>query len=414
MKWLHWLSITFFLFVVSTMISQSAMDGFAILSAISLIGYWFSQKRSFPLFPKTKVEIPFLLFSVAVVLSFLFNWNTQSLAVSRIVELKWILNFYLIVATLQVLQPKWHSLQRVQIFIWISALFALTAPILGYDLIQGIQTGETATKGLVRVGGFFSNPMTFAHLHALFFFLVGGVALCFWKDRQKGKWLESALAAVLGLALLLTLTRGVWISVFFGLVLMGFLVHKRWGFAILLTSLLLAVGLFFFVPSIQERALQFLAANSYDGERVWIWKANWQIFLDHPVFGIGYGQNTLALKEYYLKIGAPEGLLISHSHNQFLHILAGLGVFGLASYLAMVLSFFIISLKSYFQSLKVQLPSWKQGLLLGSIGAQLNFILGGLTESNFEHSKVRYVLLLVWAIPLWILSEQKQSDRKHE
>lgn len=400
------LAISFFLFVVSTMISQSAMDAFATLSGIFLVARWFQLKKSFQLFPQTGLELPFLAFSVAVILSFVANWETQTLVVQRVLELKWILNFYLIFAALRVLNPDWKSFQRVQIFIFISAAFALLSPIIGYDPLQSPEAIIDRTpSGVARVGGFFSNPMTFAHLHALIFFLVAGVSLYLFEARNKQSRFSVFLTGLLGLALLLTFTRGAWIGVFVGFIVMGFLFHRKWGLRILFGLLALGLAAFFLVPAIQERALQFMSSSSYDSERVWIWKANWQMFLDHPIFGVGYGENTQALPQYYKKISAPEGLIVSHSHNQFLNILSGLGILGFLSYLWVFIKFLSLSWKAFRRSKSVSAPIWLQGLALGAFTAQISFLVGGLTESNFEHSKVRYVLLIVWALPLWIMGK---------
>ncbi len=415
MSWKRGLAVSLFLFVVSTLISQSAMDGFAIFSILFLIGFWFQQRKSFPLLPKLGIEKQFLIFAVAVILSFAVNWKTESLAVNRIVELKWILNFYFLVAALRLFQPDWKTMQRLQCVIAFTSVFALLSPILGYDLLRGVNAIIDRTpSGVARVGGFFSDPMTFAHLHALYFFLLAGMTLKFFEARTRDRFVTLALTALVGTSLLLSFTRGVWAGMFVGLVLTGFIFNKRRGFLILLSSVVLAPAAFFLIPSIQERVLQFQSTASYDGERWWIWKANWQIFLDHPIFGIGYGENTLALQSYYEKIGAPAGLIISHSHNQYLHLLAGLGLFGLATYLWLIISMFRETWKTYI-SQKDKAPVWIQGLLLGSLGAQISFAVGSVTESNFEHSKVRYALMLVWALAFWFRSVNfKEKSRQEE
>lgn len=398
------LGICFFLFLVSTMISQSAMDVFATLSALFLLIIWWKHRPGFKLFPNTGLEGPFLAFAVAVCLSFISNWPTQTHALSRILELKWIFNFYLILAALRWLRPDWKAFRNVEIWIAVTALFALVAPVIGYDPLQSPEAIIDRTpSGVARVGGFFSNPMTYAHLHALIFFLLAGVGLHLFSEKKKESWQVLGLTALLGLALLLTFTRGVWIGMFAGLVVMGFLFRARWGLWILTACVAGGLVLFFAVPSVQERALQMVSSSSYDSERVWIWKANLQMFKEHPLFGMGHGENTLALKEYYGKVGAPEGLIISHSHNQYLNFLSGTGILGFVAYLSLLAFAFAAAFRLY-RTIRTQedIPIWLKGLVLGSMAAQVSFWIGGLTESNFEHSKVRYVLLLTWAIPFWI------------
>ncbi len=401
------LSISLFLFFVATLVSQSGMDGFATLSILSLIWYWFQSGRQWPLLPKLGIEKAFLSFAIAVVVSFLFNWDSTAYALKRIAELKWILNFYLLVSALSLITPRLKIFQRCQCILAFAATFALLTPILGYDILQGIdKVIDRTPSGVARVGGFFSDPMTFAHLHALYFFPLVGLTLKLFETKERDRLGSLAVTCLVGAALLFSYTRGVWLGMFVGFVVTGFIIHLRRGVQILLGSLAMIVAGFFLIPSVHERALQMLSGQSYDGERIWIWKANWQIFLDHPIFGIGYGQNAMALQSYYEKIGAPAGLIISHAHNQYLHLLAGLGLFGLSSYLSILFLMFRKTWKVYQSQTKRQAPSWVQGLLLGSLGAQVCFFIGGFTESNFEHSKVVYSLTLLWALAFWLNQEQ--------
>ena len=122
-NWKRCLAASLFLFVCATLISQSAMDGFAIFSILFLVGFWFQQKKNFPILPKLGIEKQFLFFLGAVILSFVINWKTESLAVFRIVELKWILNFYFLVAALRLFQPNWKSLARLQCVIAFASAF---------------------------------------------------------------------------------------------------------------------------------------------------------------------------------------------------------------------------------------------------------------------------------------------------
>jgi O-antigen ligase len=370
-----------------------------------LLIYWFRTGQSFPLFRRSGLELPFLFFSGAVLASFLTNWNTQTLALARFIELKWILSFYLLVALLFQVNARWPDLNKVQFMIGFCSLVAMLNPILGFDPLANLNHTDATGPGLIRVGGFFSNPMTFAHLYSLIFFLLAGVVVHQIQSKSKDVWISLLILILLGADLILSLTRGVWLGIFVGLVLMGFVIRRRWGYVVLSATIGLAAVLYFTVPVLQERVHQYTSADSYDGERLWIWKANWRMFLDHPWFGLGYGENAVALKDYYFKVGAPEGLLISHAHKQYLHILSGLGIFGLLAYLWMVLTLLIQTWRTYLRSRVALVPNWMRGLALGSLGAQVCFLVGGLTESNFEHAKVRYVLMLVWALPLWIQSQ---------
>jgi O-antigen ligase len=142
-----------------------------------------------------------------------------------------------------------------------------------------------------------------------------------------------------------------------------------------------------------------------------IWAGHFQIFKENPIFGAGYGQNTKALPRVYLEMGAPPDTLVSHAHNQYLHLAAGTGILGLLSYLLIWFFFLKLNLTIWAQR---HLSPWDRGAAWGLLVGQLSFLIAGLTEANFEHSKVRFMVMLSWAYVIFLANKYKLLKLKSE
>ncbi len=398
------------LFLFSTLVSQTAMDVFASLLLIFAL-FQIKNKNPFLIFPPQLLRnlkifsgVVILWFSICAI-GFLVNSPTPSRWLPRLIEFKWLILFLAFVWSAQQIPITEKFLKNASIALIFCALYAICAFAIGYDPIYGLGPGEVKIPFAFRTGGFLGNPMTFAHSYGMIAALCFGFALNARSfSKQTRLWIYSSTLLVF-IAVFLSFTRGVWIGLGIATLLMSFLFRPKVGFRVLFTSILVFIMLFFSWQSFQDRILMaFDLSKGYDFERVWIWKANLQVFKEYPFFGIGYGENTRHLPEYYEKVGAPAGLIQSHAHNQYLHIAAGSGLFGLLCYLFLC-GFLLLQSFSSLQRTKDPLA---RSVLIGSLGAQICFLIGGLTESNFEHSKVRFVLMVIWALALVYGNSRKE------
>lgn len=108
--------------------------------------------------------------------------------------------------------------------------------------------------------------------------------------------------------------------------------------------LLLLCTIFFSSPIVQKRVTETIEDLRYHisvGEskawgreytthqdRFYMWYGAVELFLDHPLYGLGTGGYALSLK----KIRPPQDPLISHPHNNLLHILTSFGLIGFGIY----------------------------------------------------------------------------------
>ena len=88
-----------------------------------------------------------------------------------------------------------------------------------------------------------------------------------------------------------------------------------------------------------------LNQRPYDYERVLLWTAAWEMFLDNPVTGVGISKFNDVYREGYISILAKEPYL-SNPHNLYLDLLSSTGIIGFCSYFALLIWQCKICLKS--------------------------------------------------------------------
>ncbi|MFN8944473.1 MAG: O-antigen ligase family protein, partial [Pseudobdellovibrionaceae bacterium] len=387
-------------------------------------------------FPKLLVGKFFWLWWVIVAIGLFLNDSQNAPILKVLIGFKWILIWYVLVFVL--VRIKISS----QVFFWSTlvvlstTLYSLILFFMKYDPGENIWYDSINS---MRSGGFFYNPMTYAHSFAMIFFVMLTALLGASFHRQKSwnsessdskgpslkvffqsflqsddkKWrsyLNLIAFFLLFLSVFLSMTRGVWMGMFVGLLIMAFMIRPLIGFVTLALGSLTVATLFLSWKTFAERVMHvFQYENNYDIQRVTIWKANWNIFLDHPWFGMGYTENARRLAEYYIRMGIPEDqFFISHAHNQYLHMLAGTGVFGLTIFLLILGYFLVVNWTAW----KLEKDVFTKYILLGCLCAQISFHIGALTEANFEHSKVRFVLMIIWAFAMArYINKSESRDR---
>lgn len=121
--------------------------------------------------------------------------------------------------------------------------------------------------------------------------------------------------------------------------------------------------------------------------RISLWRAGIKIFKDHPVFGVG----DIDLAELYKHYKEPYHKEIQgHLHNNFFHILATLGLFGLLAVVFLFYKIIDIDVKIYKQ---MKDKAFASSYALGTLAAFCGFIISGLTELNFwDHE----IATLIW------------------
>ncbi len=382
-----------YVFSAAVLLSQSLMDLFATAIGVIFFSLLFVRKIQFKVaFPSTGFDWLWPAWIFIIGLGYFINAPGSQQWQQYIFEFRWILLMYFCASILVIVKPQWLSFKKILPVILFVSAYGLLSLVVGYDYLF--------SRPLSRIGGTFGNPMTFAHLFSVVLVVLLGILFVQIINNKKIDWPVILTTVFAGIALVLTLTRGAWMSVVFGVVSMGFIYKPKFGFRVVLFFSIVLPTLYFSWPTFKNRVDHSLNyQNNYDSYRVVLWKTNIEMIKDYPILGMGYGENKARLREYYDREGLPPNQFQSHAHNQFLHLWAGTGIFGLLCY---VLCFCFFIRLSYQLYQRLVTYDWRKGLVLGILGAQSGFLVGGLTESNFEHGKVKYILVLIWSILIWL------------
>lgn len=229
-----------------------------------------------------------------------------------------------------------NSLMLQQVLKWVVVLVlvwvvdALIQHMVGYNLL-----GQTSYPG--RLTGVFGQNVKLGPVLALMLPLVVIQTCSSWV------WLRWLVMTLMVLVILLSGTRSAWLMMFF--VLMMYWWHhvkgRRW-LLLLKTGVLTAVALVtLWLVSIDfqlrvDRTLGWLQSDdkSIDfalADRIPIWKTALNMYIEHPVNGIG----ARAFRQVYTEYSSPDDVWVAqkgsglHAHHWVLELLAETGTIGM-------------------------------------------------------------------------------------
>ncbi|MGH2458713.1 MAG: O-antigen ligase family protein [Chloroflexota bacterium] len=219
----------------------------------------------------------------------------------------------------------------------------------------------------LRAYGTFAQPNPFGGYLAMS--LPVAVALVFWRRPWAGRpnWLTvGAMVAsgICGIALLMSLSRGAWMGVVAGLMVLYWAQVKRGGLVILIAAaclgVLLGLDAVHIIPSAISGRLDQIVEyfGLFDAsrvvptpqnfsivERMAHWQAAWNMYLAYPILGVGPGHYALAYPDFRVNDfwQAPLG----HAHNIYLNVMAEDGFLGIAAYLTQFVAWLAVILAGH-------------------------------------------------------------------
>jgi O-antigen ligase len=274
-------------------------------------------------------------------------------------------------------------------------IYTLIQVFTGIDIFRPGPYMEIIPGEIVfwRAKGFFRNTMTYSYsIGMLFCFLV---PFYFWVIRKTTSgWklhLWNLTIIIIGSSLLFTFTRGLWISLSLALTVMALRVDKKLCAKFIFGLALFFTSAYILSNQVRDKVNSIVSTkNASNFQRLDVWAANWEMFKDNPVLGVGFSRNDDELPKYYEKV-KPRKKFIGHAHNNYLQVLAGNGALGFLFYVLMMWGFARIFL------VKIgDLDPLKKSLVVGAIGAQLVFHIGGLTESTFIDNETWHMFMFLY------------------
>lgn len=295
----------------------------------------------------------------------------------------------------------------------VACIYALYVTI-GYLL--GFQTGQTLEWTVPRMYGTATEAQVFGNFLLSVLPLLMGLLL--YKINLFKSWLNIIFLSLYLLCLVMTFSAGAWFGAVIGIIPLVFCLRKFNGKTIL--PILLAVGIsamsllaidhwiypnystgfdsilikFVGTPEQEKANLRPIDVQinmiSVE-ERQWFRQAAWNMFKAHPIMGVGYGNYGYVYNEYR-PADTPKLDIYVRAHNQYLEILAELGIVGIT--LMGLVVFQIIKLA--WRVLSQDQPKEQQIIFISLLGSLVALSAQGMTLGVFLHNYFWVVLGLTY------------------
>lgn len=380
---------------VGPVVSQSLLDFMIMLIFICFTVDLSRNKNEYLLVRKPYLfEYGFIFYIFAIIAGFLILNITEYEAWYRLYKFHWIINFYLFVWAFT--HYKIDFIQWIKFFCFAYLapnIYSIAATFYGYDWIFQRSIENFRLLGLVQSATY--------HAHANGLLLIFFLVVLFFKFKKLSlsyKLLSIFAVALMAFSIFLTFTRGIWLSLTITTLIFSFFQQRKLFLVGLISASVLTLGLYNFSEKFKERVEHSMQTKSADHERWDLFSVHLKLVKDSPVVGIGYADNlSHTPAETWTKYGYPAGNINSHAHNQFLNVVATTGVLGLIPFLLFYFWFFVTNFRLVLE-FKNQNKTNHYILAMACLMTQLEFLIANITDVGFEYTKIRSIVLLVWAI----------------
>ncbi|MBX9568093.1 MAG: O-antigen ligase family protein [Candidatus Obscuribacterales bacterium] len=360
------------------------------------------------------LTIPLLLFALAVALSCVFNSGDLPGTVGS--------------AALKEAWKGLYSLKNILPYFWAAnvvgrnrdlgrsalALLLWTSAIAGvYSAIQQIFDFHPGTFKYLQGTGFHGHPMAFAgqmqifSLFSLALLLSGGFKklVVLPAVRQLRTFLEftqrTPVFVIIVLCNFVGLffagERSAWLGGFVGVLALAGAVS--WQLIVPALALMFAAGIFawFFIPLLRTRISSLFSGKDVSiSARLVIWKACLEEhFPKSPCFGVGW----LKFPHFDIKEAIVPGVSkdLNHGHSNYIHILTTTGIFGLVSYVNLLLWIAVCALKKLHRAVSAR-DHFQAGIAIAIFASNVALASSGIFEFNFGTAQVRLAQWFLFAL----------------
>ena len=381
--------------VVSPVVSIAVSQTFLGLAILGFLLDCLLNRRTIFRFPP--IKLPLLLFVGTTLVSWMASPEPE-------IGLPPIYKFWLFAIILLVA----NYFSRTRVGRAFQALFAAGLVAAGFALVQYLVPSLGSVDG--RLTGFMGHWMTLSGGLMLVFLAMLGFLL-FSAPRRRALWM--AAVCFLGVTLLLTLTRSVWIASLACLLVAAWL-----RFPTLKTVLVSGAGILILVVCLPDSLQKRLAsiwdpAHPSNAARLEIWKTGVQMVQANPWFGVGPQRVSEVFFDYHPDPGARQrgGFFWIHMHNNLLQFAAERGIPCALAWLWLILRMGRDHWRGF---RRARLPSLEKSVHAGGFLSLLALFVAGLFEFNFGDSEVLMIFLFLVTAPYALVPTSAGPSRDPE
>jgi O-antigen ligase len=364
--------------------------GVSLLAALALYVLFFydrlTSREAIPLaYNKTLLWAP-IFYILAGVLSF-YHAVSSELVVLELVRLTTLFVIFFIVMNLKDRRQMSIFIFTLSVGVTMEALIAFyqykTGRALGLRFLgEGGTVEQFIGTTFSRTSGTIGHPNILAYYFEMLIPVMFGMSMGEEKSGLKA-WYFLATMAGLG-GLLLTLSRGGWLTVPFSLgivflvMIRGRLMQAKTVVGIFFGAFAMLIALYLMAPTIERRVL-YEDYGSYKA-RGPLNAATLSIVKQFPVTGVGLNN----LPEVYQTLDATGGSGLSRGskiigHNMLLAVWAEVGTIGITAFLWIFAATLLVAFKLFFK-----VPRWQQGVLIGASTGLIAHLIHSLVDPGFR------------------------------
>jgi len=277
-------------------------------------------------------------------------------------------------------------------------LGAVAVAVIGLgNLITG-QNLITAEGGLPRIRSVFGSPNNLGLFLGRALSIAVAVALL--SHRGLRRVLYALAAPLILIAIGFSFSRG---AIFLGVPIALAVILIFWGGRRALWALvgLGVVGLLALIPlsNIPRFADLLNPSSGTSFFRVQLWRSAWAMFLDHPLLGVGLDNFLYAYRGHYILPEAWQEPNLPHAHNIILDSLTRLGLSGLAAFIGIFTSFFILTGQSLSAlSGAVEGRDDLRALTMGLLASVTAMLAHGLVDTGYWFVDLAFVFMMTLGV----------------
>ena len=309
-------------------------NSYALLFAAGLFGLYFLMAAAGAREPVSPLALgfPLLLFVISCLTSLIFTSDRSDSVRVLMFFAAAFLFMYVFMADLADEKRLEKLMGAIYLTVIVTALYAVAQRFIGVDVSASF-TDLSLNKGVPgRVYSTLDNPNNYAEFLVLFTPL--SVAWAMQRKSPTWRFIFCCGIAFPLLALVMTYSRGGWLSIAVSALVFVYYLDKR----------LIPVGLvacLLLVPFLPDSVMTRIGTifNSHDSSanhRIVAWQGILNMIGDHGLTGIGMGPNTFAeLYPSYALPGATKG--VYHSQMLYLELFVEWGVVGFIGFMWLML-----------------------------------------------------------------------------
>ena len=243
-----------------------------------------------------------------------------------------------------------------------------------------------------RISGSFSHWMTFSEVALLVFVLLASYLLFSEQGRRKTRTFWIGCAALVGISLLLSFTRSVWLAVLVCSVYLLWNWNRKvlWGLPVLFVILTVVA------PDAARRRLASINPGA-NPARLLMWETGWNMVRAHPWLGVGPERVGPRFEEFMPRWeGELPDAYYGHLHNVYIHYAAERGV-----PTALVLLWLLFRVLGDCRAALARVPRGRNDdrfLLHGTLAATLAVMIVGCFDLTLGDSEILAVYLGIIAL----------------